>query len=85
MRFEIDPAALFAALREARRGGPKVLGHYHSHPSGIAAPSLADAVAAAPDGAVWLIAARGEITAWRAVSDGAVHGRFDPLTLAIAP
>ncbi|MFL0412457.1 Mov34/MPN/PAD-1 family protein [uncultured Sphingomonas sp.] len=85
VRFELDPAALFAALRAARQGGPKVLGHYHSHPSGIAAPSLADAAAAAPDRAVWLITAGGEITAWRAVSDGAVHGRFDPLTLAIAP
>ena len=84
-RFELDPAALFAALRAARHGGPALIGHYHSHPSGHAAPSAQDAADAAPDGRVWLIVAGDEVTAWRAVRDGAVHGRFDPLSLAIAP
>ncbi|SEJ22899.1 Proteasome lid subunit RPN8/RPN11, contains Jab1/MPN metalloenzyme (JAMM) motif [Sphingomonas sp. OV641] len=83
--FEIDPAALFRALRRARAGGPQVIGHYHSHPSGIAAPSATDAVQAAADGAFWLIVAGSDLTAWRASSDGAVHGRFDPVALAIAP
>lgn len=83
--FELDPAALFRALRAARAGGPQVIGHYHSHPSGVAAPSPTDAAQAAPDGAYWLIAAGSDLTAWRAVRDGAVHGRFDPVSLAIAP
>ena len=83
-RFEIDPVALIAAHRAARRGGPVIVGHYHSHPGGSATPSIADAAAAAPDGSVWLIVAPGEMQAWRAVRDGAVHGRFDPLTLVVA-
>lgn len=84
-QFELDPAPLFRALRAARAGGRQVIGHYHSHPSGLAAPSPTDAAQAAPDGAFWLIAAGEELTAWRAVRDGAVHGRFDPVSLAIAP
>ena len=83
--FELDPAALFRALRAARAGGPTVIGHYHSHPSGLAAPSPTDAAAAAPDGAIWIIVADGALSAWQAVRDGAVHGRFDPVALAIAP
>ncbi|WBH16076.1 M67 family metallopeptidase [Sphingomonas radiodurans] len=83
-RFELDPVALFAALRGVRAGGPQVLGHYHSHPSGVVLPSATDAADAAPDGTFWLIVAGDVVAAWRAVSDGAVHGRFDPVTLAIA-
>jgi proteasome lid subunit RPN8/RPN11 len=80
--FELDPAALLAAHREARGGGATVVGHYHSHPSGDAMPSITDAALAPADGAVWLIVAgSGEARAWLAVSDGAVHGRFDPLTI----
>ena len=75
-RFEIDPAALLAAHRAARAGGPSILGCYHSHPSGRAEPSACDAAAAA-NGWLWLIVARGETRAWRAVENGAWHGRFD--------
>lgn len=83
-RFEIDPAALLAAHRRARGGGPAVLGSYHSHPTGRAEPSPRDAADAAPDGAIWLVAAGGAVTAWRAVPDGALHGRFDPVGLVAA-
>src|SRR5687768_15808559 len=48
-RFEIDPVALFAALRAERAGGPKIIGYWHSHPSGDATPSVTDAAMAAPD------------------------------------
>ena len=81
MRFEIDPAALLAAHRAARRGGPAVIGHYHSHPSGLAEPSPRDAADAAPDGSVWLIAAGRDVTGWVAVENGTLHGRFVPLRL----
>jgi proteasome lid subunit RPN8/RPN11 len=80
-RFEIDPAALIAAHRSARRGGAGVIGHYHSHPSGTASPSPRDAADAAVDGAVWIVATGCALGAWRAVADGAVHGRFDAMTL----
>ncbi len=83
--FEIDPAALIAAHRSARTNGRPILGHYHSHPSGDPIPSATDAAAASPDGWIWLIAAQGEVHAWRAVRDGAVHGRFDPVALIEPP
>ncbi|HEX8556121.1 MAG TPA: M67 family metallopeptidase, partial [Sphingomonas sp.] len=82
-RFEIDPAPLLAAHRAARAGGARVIGHYHSHPSGAPTPSLTDAACAAPDGSLWLIAASGEVRAWRAVPHGALHGRFDPVALHV--
>ena len=80
-RFEIDPAALLAAHRAARSGAPAVIGHYHSHPVGRAAPSPRDAADAAPDGSIWVIVADGVMTAWRAVRAGALHDRFDPLAI----
>lgn len=67
--FELDPAVLLTAHREARGGGPAVLGHYHSHPSGIAVPSPTDAACAAPDGSLWLIVGNGEARLWQASGD----------------
>ncbi|WBY08305.1 M67 family metallopeptidase [Sphingomonas sp. 7/4-4] len=58
-RFEIEPGALFAALRAERAGGPKIVGYWHSHPSGDATPSVTDAAMAQPDGKLWLIVAQG--------------------------
>jgi proteasome lid subunit RPN8/RPN11 len=63
--FEVDPRVLFAALRAERAGGAKVIGHYHSHPNGIATPSAHDAEAAEP-GWLWMIVAGGEATLWMA-------------------
>ena len=79
--FEIDPAALFAAHKHARSGGPVVIGHYHSHPTGRAEPSATDAASAMGDGAVWLILAGREARAWRTVKVGA----FEALALMPAP
>jgi proteasome lid subunit RPN8/RPN11 len=67
--FELDPQALIAAHRAARAGGPAVIGHYHSHPSGSAEPSERDA-AAARGGEVWMIVTSSEIRAWLANDDG---------------
>ena len=64
--FELDPAVLIAAHRAARSGGPKVIGHYHSHPSGVAIPSATDAACAMPDGTLWLIVAGEAVRLWRA-------------------
>ncbi|WP_303760944.1 M67 family metallopeptidase [Sphingobium yanoikuyae] len=68
--FELAPATLLAAHRAARRGGPAVLGHYHSHPSGVPIPSETDRACAAPDGALWLIVGGGAVRAWVAGPDG---------------
>ncbi len=69
--FEIDPTALFAAHRRARSGGLAVIGHYHSHPSGLPVPSPRDAAQAMGDGAVWVILGGGAARAWRSVEVGA--------------
>lgn len=84
-RFELDPAQLFAAHREARSGASQVLGHYHSHPGGSVEPSACDAEMAMPDGALWLICAPGGAYAlWRAGAGG-LHGRFVRIALEVAP
>jgi len=80
--FEIDPAVLLAAHREARAdGAPQLVGYFHSHPSGDSDPSPRDAQQAQPDGALWLILAGGGARLWRSVEAGAVHGRFDRVTI----
>lgn len=84
-RFEIDPASLLTAHRDARSGGPRMIGHYHSHPSGQPIPSRCDAMMAEPDNALWLVVAGSDVRAWRAVAEGQVHGRFDPVALIVAP
>lgn len=82
-RFEIAPEGLFAAIRAERGGGRRIAGYWHSHPSGDAQPSMTDAAMAAPDGKLWLIAAGGTLAGWRAVTNGARHGRFDAVELEI--
>ncbi|SOB87630.1 Proteasome lid subunit RPN8/RPN11, contains Jab1/MPN metalloenzyme (JAMM) motif [Sphingomonas guangdongensis] len=83
--FEIDPAALIAAHRAARAGGPDIIGCWHSHPSGNARPSAADAAAALDPSWWWLIVAGGEVGAFRVVPSGPIHGRFAPVALAATP
>lgn len=81
--FEIDPQQLFDAIRRERAGGPALIGHYHSHPTGDARPSRRDAEAAEPDGRLWLIVGGDGWTLWRAVAGGAHLGRFEPVDAAI--
>ncbi|MEJ7927628.1 M67 family metallopeptidase [Sphingobium sp. AN641] len=64
--FELDPAVLIGAHRAARQGGPAIVGHYHSHPSGVAVPSALDAASAAPDEGIWMIVAAQDVRIWRA-------------------
>lgn len=80
--FELDPAVLIAAERAGRAGGPVLLGHYHTHPSGPAIPSVTDAAAALPDGRYWMVINALEATLWQSVVDGALHGRFARVALA---
>ncbi len=68
--FELDPAALIAAHRAARSGGPEVLGYFHSHPNGLTRPSATDQAAASKDGRIWAIVASGKITLWRDCAHG---------------
>ncbi|WP_336972115.1 M67 family metallopeptidase [Sphingobium aromaticiconvertens] len=79
--FELDPAVLLGAHRAARAGGPRIVGHYHSHPSGHSVPSATDAACAVPDGSLWLIVGGGEGRLWRAASEGDGGVRFDAVEL----
>lgn len=73
--FEIDPAALIAAHRAARQGGPQLLGYYHSHPNGRAEPSAEDQALAERAGRIWAIIAGGKVLWWRDAGQG-----FEPLS-----
>jgi proteasome lid subunit RPN8/RPN11 len=55
-RFEIAPQDHFAALKTARVNGRDLIGCYHSHPGGKAAPSATDLAGAGEEGFLWLIA-----------------------------
>jgi proteasome lid subunit RPN8/RPN11 len=63
--FDIAPQALIAAHRAARGGGLAVIGYYHSHPRGPAAPSATDRASANRDAAVWAIIAGTDVTFWQ--------------------
>jgi len=64
-----------------RKGGPQVIGYYHSHPTGPAHPSQTDRAMAAGDGMIWaIIGAEGEITFSRDGADG-----FEALSYSVTP
>jgi desampylase len=63
-RFEIDPQALIDAHRAARAGGAQVLGYFHTHPVGEAAPSATDRASASGDGRIWAIVAGEDVRFW---------------------
>jgi len=71
-RFEVDPAMRLRLQRELRAGPYDIIGHYHSHPDGPAAPSPTDRASIWERDLVWVIisVARGrlaEIAAHRVV------------------
>lgn len=69
-RFEIDPAALIGAHKAERAGGAKLIGHYHSHPNGVRAPSEADRAEALDVGRFWVIVAGAEMGMWYVEAPG---------------
>lgn len=81
--FAISPADQFAAARSARAAGLAVVGCYHSHPSGIIAPSAADAAQAVQEGFYWLIVHGAGQRLWISRAGGQQAGRFDPVELQI--
>jgi proteasome lid subunit RPN8/RPN11 len=67
-RYLIDPQDHFAAIKAARADGLRVIGAYHSHPAGPAAPSPSD-IAEASGGSDFLY-----VIVWP--SNGSVTGYF---------
>ena len=82
--FEIDPATLLAAHRDARGAGRRVIGHWHSHPNGRPQPSARDAARASESGQIWLIIAAGNLTAWAPHAIGAGPADFRPVAIEVA-
>ncbi len=90
-RFELDPAARLRLQRDCRKRGEVVLGHWHSHPSGVAAPSATDAARAFEEGLVWLIQATDPATGragaleavWSTGLCGPVESAFQPVALIL--
>jgi len=76
--FEVDPAALIAAHKAARAGGPRLAGHYHSHPSGDAGASREDAASAVPGQLCLIVAAGGAARLYRADA-----GALAPIPLSV--
>jgi proteasome lid subunit RPN8/RPN11 len=62
-RYEMDPAELLRATREADAEGLTVVGCYHSHPDHPALPSATDAALACPDFSYLIVAVRGGVPA----------------------
>ena len=60
-RFEIDAADHIAAQKAARANGHAIIGCYHSHPAGAAAPSATDHAGAAQNDFLWVIVAGEEL------------------------
>jgi desampylase len=78
--FEIEPQALFAAIRNERAGAASLIGYYHSHPRGHALPSAQDTLQAQGDRRIWVIVAGGAVTAWRIdASDRFVQLSVEPI------
>lgn len=80
--FRIGPDAVLAAEAEAKRRGLEVVGFYHSHPSGAAEPSAADAEQAWPWYTYLIVGADGALRAWRLRAD---RGGFDAQALDAEP
>jgi proteasome lid subunit RPN8/RPN11 len=72
-RFEIDPKDHLAAHKAARANGRALIGCYHSHPNGQAAPSATDLAGAGEDNFLWLIAAGESLNAF-VYRDGSFFG-----------
>lgn len=56
-RFETDPRLHLRLQRDLRESADDILGIYHSHPGGRAAPSAVDRAQAVYPGWIWLITA----------------------------
>ena len=84
-RFEVDPRVRLRLQRELRAGPCEVIGHYHSHPDGPAAPSPTDRASIWERDLVWVIVAvapgrRAEIAAHRVVEGEGGRG-FEPIAI----
>jgi proteasome lid subunit RPN8/RPN11 len=80
-RYEIDPVAVLAADRHARASGQQLLGAWHSHPGGPAAPSATDRAEAWPDWCYVIVSLADpgapELRAWRLLGEDFVEDTLE--------
>lgn len=73
--YRLAPLVILEAQRRAREDGLEIVGYYHSHPSGSAAPSALDRRDAWPDISYVILGMRGgelaDVKSWRLSLDGA--------------
>jgi proteasome lid subunit RPN8/RPN11 len=81
--FLLDPAEHLRRSREKRQSGRRIVGCYHSHPSGDARPSSADLAGAFEAGFQGLILADGQAALWSSRGGGARRHAFEPIGLEI--
>ena len=77
--FYIPAADVLRIEREAERTGAMLMGFYHSHPHGDAAPSNTDLQDALPGYVYWIASRTGEVRAWRLRDD---RTAFDEVEVA---
>lgn len=67
-RYRIDPEELLATIKSVEETGQDVIGFYHSHPNGPAAPSTTDTARATWSGYSYVICSLGgspSVDSWR--------------------
>jgi len=65
--FTVEPSEHFGAMSHAERQGWEISGVFHSHPTGGLSPSATDVAMAWDPDWIHLVAAHGEIGAFRIV------------------
>lgn len=55
--FEVDPQVRFNLMRALEGTNKRIIGHYHSHPNGLAEPSATDLQKAYEPDLIWVIVA----------------------------
>jgi proteasome lid subunit RPN8/RPN11 len=77
--FELDPAEWVAAEETARNRGLELAGFWHSHPTGSARPSSADAAAAWEGSLHLIVTPAGELAAYDSEGGRLTARRVQPL------
>lgn len=84
--FEVDPRVRFRISHALEKSAEQLIGHYHSHPDGVAAPSLRDLETAFEPDLLWIIVAvkSGQAVSVSAHSLSIAEKRFHRQDLRIA-
>ena len=81
--FEIDPGLRLRIQKANREGGNRIVGHYHTHPDGEAAPSATDRSRIYETDLIWLIGSvhKGRFSDLAAFVPSIQGGGFDKVSL----